>query len=267
MTHKRLLSVVVLFALILAFMGTSMAGTLEDIVTKGELRVAVQSGVAPYAFVDKHGKQTGSMVEFAEEMATRMGVKLKVLNYDWDGLIPSILSGKVDILMADMTPTLKRALKISFSDPWLYVKPAVFTKMEAPYKTLADIDKPDITVGVVLGTTSETNAKRFLHKAKIKSYRGNGRMVIQALLAGHIDAGINDDLAVLVELPDYPPNSIRLFDKRLGNGKEPLSFGVRQDSVNLLQWINLFLTTIQADGTFDKNIDYWFRSSEWRETH
>jgi len=267
MKMKRLLVSLMAMVLTVGMVGASMAGTLADIVKRGELRVAVQSGAAPYAFVDKNGQQTGSMVEFTREMATRMGVKLKILDFDWDGLIPALLSGKADILAADMTPTLKRALKITFTDPWYYVQPCIFTKTDAPYQTLEDVNKSGVTVGVLLGSTGETIAKKSLPNAEIKTYKGGGRMIVQALLAGHVDAGVNDDLAVLTVLPDYPPNSIRLLDKRLGTGKDPLAFAVRHESVNLWQWINLFFKTIRADGTYQKNIAYWMESADWKKEH
>lgn len=166
-----------------------------------------------------------------------------------------------------MTPTLKRALKISFTDPWIYVQPCIFTKTNASYQTLEDVNKPNVTVGVLLGSTGETIAKKYLPNAKIKSYKGGGRMIVQALVAGHVDAGVNDDMAVLTVLPDFPPNSIRLLDKRLGQGKDPLSFAVRQESVNLWQWINLYFKTIRSNGTYDKNIAYWMEGIEWKKDH
>jgi polar amino acid transport system substrate-binding protein len=267
MKMKRLMFVLLALALTAGMVGTSMAGTLNEIVKRGELRVAVQSGAAPYAFVDKNGNHTGSMVEFTREMAKRMGVKLKILDFDWDGLIPALLSGKADILAADMTPTLKRALKLTFADPWYYVQPGIFTKTGASYQVLEDVNKPSVTVGVLLGSTGETIAKKLLPNAKIKTYKGGGRMIVQALLAGHVDAGVNDDLAVLTVLPDFPPNSIRLLDKRLGKGKDPLAFAVRQESVNLWQWINLYFKTIRADGTYQENVQYWMESTDWKKEH
>lgn len=267
MGHKRFASTLLAILMTLCFTGTGSAGTLTEVVKRGELRVAVQSGAAPYAFVDKHGKHAGSMIDFAAGMADSMGVKLKVLDFDWDGLIPALLSGKADLLAADMTPTLKRALKISFTDPWMYVQPCVFTTEGAAYKTLEDVNRPDVTVGVLLGSTSETNARKYLPNAKIKVFKGNGRMIVQALLAGHVDAGVNDDIAVLTMLPDFPPNSVRLLDKRLGGGKDALSFGVRHDSVNLWQWINLYFQTVRSNGEYDKNIDYWFGGTEWKKAH
>ncbi len=166
-----------------------------------------------------------------------------------------------------MTPTLKRALKITFADPWTYVQPCIFTTTGASYKVLKDVNKPSVTVGVLLGSTGETIAKKCLPKAKIKSYKGGGRMIVQALIAGHVDAGVNDDLAVLTVLPDFPPNSIRLLDKRLGKGKDPLAFAVRHESVNLWQWINLYFKTARSDGTYDANIKYWLETTEWKKDH
>jgi polar amino acid transport system substrate-binding protein len=267
MSRKRVVSIVLAIVMAVFFTGVSFAGTLNEIVKRGELRVAVQSGAPPYAFIDKNGEPAGSMVDFTKGMADAMGVKLKVLDYDWDGLIPALLSGKADILAADMTPTLKRALKISFTDPWIEVQPCIFTSTNASFKTLEDVNKPEVTVGVLLGSTGETIAKQYLPNAKIKSYKGGGRMVVQALVAGHVDAGVNDDLAVLTVLPDFPPNSVRLLDKRLGQGKDPLAFAVRQESVNLWQWINLYFKTVRSNGTYDANISYWLEGTEWKKDH
>ena len=267
MKLKKMFTVLSVVCLFFCCTGVAFSGTLADIVQRGELRVAVQSGAAPYAFIDKNGEHAGSMVDFTSEMAKRMGVKLKILDYDWDGIIPALLSGKADVLAADMTPTLKRALKISFCDPWYYVQPCIFTTKNSPYKVLEDVNKPEITIGVLLGSTGENIAKKYLPNAKIKSYKGGGRMVVQALLAGHVDAGVNDDLAVLTVLPDFPPDSVRLFEERLGRGKDPLAFAVRHESVNLWQWINLYMKTIQTDGTYDDNIAYWIESTDWKKDH
>lgn len=265
--RQKLVSLMLALAMTLFFAGMGSAETLSDIVNRGELRVAVQSGAAPYAFVDKNGEHVGSMIDFAKGMAEEMGVKLVVLDFDWDGLIPALLSGKADILAADMTPTLKRALKITFADPWIHVQPCIFTGTNASFQTLEDVNKPDVTVGVLLGSTGETMAKQYLPNATIKSYKGGGRMIVQALIAGHVQAGVNDDLAVLTVLPDFPPNSIRLLDKRLGQGKDPLSFAVRHESVNLWQWINLYFDTIRANGKHDANINYWLKGIEWKKDH
>jgi ABC-type amino acid transport substrate-binding protein len=112
---KALLAVVVVLGLV----SVAYAGTLDDIAQRGELRIACQTQGPPFSFVDKNGKRTGSSIELCEQMAKAMGVKVVFQDYDWDGLIPALLSKKTDMLAADMTPTLERAMKIAFSTPYL----------------------------------------------------------------------------------------------------------------------------------------------------
>ena len=118
-------------AILLTFVGlagagaTAHASTLEDITKRGELRVAVQTQGPPFSMIDKNGERTGSSVELAKLMAKEMGVKVVFLDLDWDGLLPALLSGKADLLAADMTPTLARGMKAhlpslgSMLAPWL----------------------------------------------------------------------------------------------------------------------------------------------------
>ena len=114
--------------------GAASAGTLDDIVARGELRVAVQTQGPPFSLVDAAGKRTGSAVELAELMATEMGVKITFLDFDWDGLIPALMSGKADLLVADMTPTLPRAMKVAFTKPYMYTGAVVFTKAGSKFE-------------------------------------------------------------------------------------------------------------------------------------
>jgi len=241
------------------------AGTLEEIVQRGELRVAVQTQGPPFSFMDKNGERTGSSVEFCRLMAKEMGVEVKFLDYDWDGLIPALLSKKADVLAADMTANLKRALKVSFSDPFYYTGSIIFTKKGSPYKTLEDCNREDVTVAVLLGATGEADAKRFLPKAKIKSYKGGGPLLINAVLSGHADIGLNDESAVRGQMTEFPPDSVEILPIALS--RQPLAFAVRPEDTHLLQWINLFFNWVREDGRYDENIDYWVKSLDWKEDH
>jgi len=264
MKKLRLLSVLVSLVVVFGFLTTASAGTLDDIAKRGELRIACQTQGAPFSFVDKNGKRTGSSVELCKMIAKEMGVKVKFLNYDWDGLIPALLSKKADMLAADMTPTLKRAMKISFVDPYMYTGSVVFVKQNSPIKTLEDI-KAGTKLAVLLGSTGETDAKKAFPGAKLKTYKGGGPLLINAVLAGHTEAGINDGSAVRGQAASFPPNSVRILDGQLSNS--PLSFAVRYDSPDLRNWLNLFFLHTKLDGRLDANLDYWVNSLKWKEKH
>jgi polar amino acid transport system substrate-binding protein len=241
------------------------AGTLNDIAQRGELIVACQTQGPPFSFVDKNGKRTGAAVELCRLLAKEMGVKVKFLNYDWDGIIPALLSKKADMLAADMTPTIPRAMKVAFTAPYMYTGSVVFTKTDSPLKSLKDCRKPGLTIAVLLGSTGETDAKRFFPKAKIKAYKGGGPLLINAVLAGHADFGVNDKSAVTGQAASFPPNSLHIFPGQLT--KSPLAFAVRYDSQDLLELINLFFLNTQLDGRLDKVLNYWVNSLSWKKDH
>ena len=265
MKRTKVVSLIVSLAMTFVFLGTASAGTLDEIAKRGELRIACQTQGAPFSFVDKNGERTGSSVELCNLIAKEMGVKVKFLNYDWDGLIPALLSKKADMLAADMTPTLKRAMKIAFTDPYMYTGSVVFVKADSPIKSLEDVKKAGVKIAVLLGSTGENDAKTAFPEAELKTYKGGGPLLINAVLAGHADLGVNDGSAVRGQSASFPPNSVRILEGQLS--KSPLAFAVRYDSPDLLEWLNLFFLHTTLDGRLDKNLDYWVNSLDWKKDH
>jgi polar amino acid transport system substrate-binding protein len=265
MKNRKTFAVMVSLAFFFVFLGTAAAGTLDDIAQRGELRIACQTQGAPFSFVDKNGKRTGSSIELCELIAKEMGVKVNFLNYDWDGLIPALLSKKADMLAADMTPTLKRAMKIAFTDPFMYTGSVVFVKQDSPIKSIAEVQKPGTKIAVLLGSTGETDAKTAFPQSELKTYKGGGPLLINAVMAGHTDVGVNDGSAVRGQSASFPPNSIRILEGQLS--KSPLAFAVRYDSPDLLEWLNLFFLHISLDGRLEQNLNYWVNSLDWKQDH
>ena len=265
MKKAKAFTILVSLAVFFAFWGFASAGTLDEIAQRGEIRIACQTQGAPFSFVDRNGKRTGSSIDLCNLIAKEMGVKVKFLNYDWDGLIPALLSKKADMLAADMTPTLKRAMKIAFADPYMYTGSVVFVKKASPIQTLEDVKKPGTNIAVLLGSTGENDAKKAFPDAKLKTYKGGGPLLINAVLAGHTDAGVNDSSAVRGQAASFPPNSVRILEGQLS--KSPLAFAVRYDSPDLLSWLNLFFLHVSLDGRLEDNLNYWVNSLDWKKDH
>jgi polar amino acid transport system substrate-binding protein len=256
---------VVAFLMVVGFSSMAVAGTLEEIAQRGELRVACQTQGPPFSFIDKNGKRTGSSIELCELLAKDMGVKVTFLDFDWDGLIPALLSKKADILAADMTPTIKRAMKIGFTKPFMFTGSVAFVKADSPIKTIDDAKKAGLKAAVLLGSTGETDAKNSFPKAELKSYKGGGPLLIDAVLQGQADFGVNDSSAVIGQMANFPPNSIRVLPDLLS--KLPLAFAVRYDSMDLLELMNLFFLNTGLDGRLEQNLNYWVNSLDWKKDH
>jgi polar amino acid transport system substrate-binding protein len=261
----RGLTLAVTFVFLFGMITTVSADVLQEIQKRGELRIAVQTQGPPFSFVDKAGTRTGSSVEFCKMMAQEMGVKVVFLDFDWDGLIPALLSGKADMLAADMTANLKRAMKIQFTEPFYYTGSVIFTKTGDTRKSLEEFNKEGVKVAVLLGATGEAVAKRFLPKAEIKSYKGGGPLLIDAVLKGHADIGVNDESAVTGQVAEFPPNSIQVLPIKLS--REPLAFAVRPEDTHLASWIDLFFEWVREDGRYDQNIHYWVTTLDWKKDH
>jgi polar amino acid transport system substrate-binding protein len=251
--------------MVVGFASMSVAGTLEEIAQRGELRVACQTQGPPFSFVDKNGKRAGSSIELCEMLAKDMGVKVTFLDFDWDGLIPALLSKKADILAADMTPTIKRAMKIGFTKPFMYTGSIVFVKANSPIKTVEDAQKAGLKAAVLLGSTGETDAKNSFPKAELKSYKGGGPLLIDAVLQGQADFGVNDSSAVIGQMANFPPNSLRVLPDLLS--KLPLAFAMRYDSQDLLELVNLFFLNAGLDGRLEQNLNYWVNTLDWKKDH
>ena len=254
-----------LLVLLAGMVGIAGADTLQEIVKRGELRVAVQTQGPPFSFVDKKGERTGSSVEFCRLIAKEMGVEIKFLDFDWDGLIPALLSKKADILAADMTPKLSRALKVSFTNPFYTTGQVMYVKGDSAIASKEDANKPEITVATLLGSTYTETAKRVLPQAQIKEYKGGGNIAMNAVVAGHADAGICDESSYYAMASNYPAGALKMYPEKLSY--DPLSFAVRPEDRHLLEWLNLFFDWIRNDGRYDENINYWVKSLDWKKDH
>jgi polar amino acid transport system substrate-binding protein len=95
--------------------------TVEQILARGELRVGFESGYVPFEMTDKKGNFIGFDMDFGRHLAKSMGVKFVPVNTAWDGIIPSLMTNKFDIIMGGMTITQERNLKVNFADPYIVV--------------------------------------------------------------------------------------------------------------------------------------------------
>jgi len=252
-------------ALALGLTAAAQADTLEEIIQRGELRVAVQTQGPPFSFVDKNGERTGSSVEFCKMIAQEMGVKVVFLDFDWDGLIPALLSKKADILAADMTAKLSRALKVSFTEPFYTTSQVMYVKAGSPIKTVADANKPEVTVATLLGSSYTDVARKAMPKATIKEYKGGGNIAMNAVVAGHADVGVADLSVVHAMAANYPEGTLTVLPTMLSY--DPLCFAVRPEDRHLLEWINLFFDWIRADGRYEQNMEYWIKTNAWQADH
>ena len=108
----------------------------------------------PMGYFDKENKPAGFDVDYCNDLAGALGVKAEILNLTWGDRIPSLVSGKTDVVVGSTSDTLERAKSVGFSYPYFVFKFQVFSKKGTGINTFDDLKK--FKVGAALGTTYET---------------------------------------------------------------------------------------------------------------
>lgn len=236
--------------------------TLNTILKRGELKVGLDAGYMPFEMTNKKGEIVGFDVDVATEMAKAMGVKLTIVNTDFDGMIPALMADKFDIIISGMTVNQARNLQINFSDPYIVVGQAILLNKKHEGKVLSykDLNDPKYTVCSRIGTTGEQATKRLIPKAKYKSFEKEADGAMQ-VVNGQVDAFIYDMPFLAVFMAQQGGNNLVFLDEVFTF--EPLGLGVKKGDPDFLNWLDNFLRQIKADGRYDKIYSKWIKGTDW----
>ncbi|MBW2407980.1 MAG: transporter substrate-binding domain-containing protein [Deltaproteobacteria bacterium] len=236
--------------------------TLESILKKGELRVGFEAGYMPFEMTDKKGQFVGFDIDMAKEMAKAMGVKFVPVNTAWDGIIPSLITDKFDIIMSGMTVTQERNLKVNFADPYIIVGQSILLNKKHAGKITSykDLNDPKYIVTSKLGTTGEQAVKRLISKCTYKSFETEPEAALE-VVNGKADAFVYDLPYCVVFMAQQGAGKLIFIDKPFTF--EPLAWAVRKGDPDFLNWLNNFLTQIKNDGRYERIYNKWIKSTGW----
>jgi len=236
------------------------SSTIEKILRSGKLKVGMATFV-PWAMQSKTGEWVGFEIDVAKRLAQDMGVKIEFIPTKWEGLIPSLLTGKFDIIIAGMMGTPQRALKINFTQPYDFTGSQVCIHKDfvGKIKTPLDLNDPAYIVLSRVGVTAAETAKKYLPRPQKRLFSDNGSMV-QELLNGKATA-IIQSLPEPAQLVAKNPETLALIEGTLT--KEPISIGVRKGDPDMLAYLNNWIEVVRAEGFLEEKADYWWRSMDW----
>ena len=236
--------------------------TLEQVLKAGEIRVGFEAGYMPFEMTDKNGNFVGFDIDIAKEMAKAMGVKFVPVNTAWDGIIPSLITGKFDIIMSGMTVTQERNLKVNFADPYIIVGQTILIdkKHADTVKSYKDLNDPKYIVTSKLGTTGEQAVKRMIPRATYKSFETETEGALE-VLNGKADAFVYDLPYCVVFMAQQGKENLIFLDEPFT--LEPLAWAINKGDPDFLNWLNNFLRQLKNDGRYDRIYNKWIKSTEW----
>jgi polar amino acid transport system substrate-binding protein len=224
--------------------------TIEKILKSGELRVGFESGYVPFEMTDKKGNFIGFDMDYARKLAKVMGVKFVPVNIAWDGIIAGLMTDKFDIIMGGMTITQSRNLKINFADPYIVVGQTILLnkKHEGKVTSYKDLNDPKYLLTSRLGTTGEEAIKKFMPKAKYKSFEH--ALVYDLPFCGYLYGSQGKGKTVFLSEPfTY----------------EPLAWAINKGDPDFLNFLNNFLRQSRGDGFYDRLFNKWIIGTDWQK--
>ena len=237
---------IILLAAFVAFL--TSAAIVPAAETAKPLIVGMELAYPPFEMTDTSGKPSGVSVDLATDLAKSLGRPVLIQNTSFDGLIPALKTGKVDLVISSMTATAERAQSIDFSDPYLSTGLCLLLKKDSAAKGIEDLDKAGIKVAVKKGTTGHLYATSKLKNAEILVLDKESAAVLE-VSQGKADAFIYDQMSTYQNWQRNKATTRAILEPFQ---KESWAVGIGKGNDELKGKVNAFIKDYRAKGGFDQ---------------
>ncbi len=186
---------VLVLVLMMVFAGTTMA--------EGTLRVGMECDYAPFNWTQTEASDTavplagggyadGYDVQIAKKIAEALDMELEIVKTAWDGLPMGVMSGKIDAVIAGMSPTEERKLTLDFTDNYYESQLVIVVRADSDYaqaQSLADFAGAKLTGQL---NTFHYDVLSQADQATIVTAMETFPAMIVALQAGSIDGYVSE---------------------------------------------------------------------------
>lgn len=251
---------------------TAEAGTEADATAAPDgdgdpttLTVAMECAYAPYNWTqsddangavqirDSSDYAYGYDVMMAKKIAEALGQKVQVVKLDWDSLIPAVMSGDVDCVIAGQSITSERSQQVDFSDPYYYASIITLVKKDSKYASATSVaDLDGATCTSQLGTIWYDNCLSQIPNANILAAQETAPAMLVALESGACDVVVTDRptaQAATVAYPDFVALDFGGGENDFQVSDEDINIGISMKKGNtaLKDAINGVLATMTTD--------------------
>jgi polar amino acid transport system substrate-binding protein len=241
---------------------------LDRVMENGVLKVATDANWAPQSFINDNNEMDGFDVAVAREIATRLGVEVEFVTPSWDVITAGNWSGRWDMSVGSMTPTVARAEVLSFPEVYYYTPASIAVHADSPYQNVGDLN------GEVVGATTASTFELYLQKdltidaegvpsfeykvtpGELRSYK-DGTAALDDLRLGdgvRINAMVGSLPAILAAMESGYP--VRVLGEPVFY--EPLAVAIERGDAEFNDKVAGIVREMKEDGTLSALSQEWY---------
>ncbi|MBB5039808.1 transporter substrate-binding domain-containing protein [Prosthecobacter dejongeii] len=217
------------------------------------LVIGMDATYPPFEFKDPQGKVSGISVAIGDEIGKTLGKTVEYRNMGFDGLIPALQSGQIDLIISSLTASPERRKSIDFSDPYVKTGLSILVAKDSSVKSSEDLRAPGRKLAVRLATTGEQWCRTELPNAQKISLDTDAACVLE-VVNGTVDAWVYDQVSVMNYHAQHPSRTRALLAPLR---EESWAVGVKQGREDLKTKVNETIARMKKEGVFAKLADQY----------
>lgn len=245
---KKVMKLLSVLMLMLVFVGCGGEKATE---AKKPLYVGTNAEFPPFEYLED-GKVVGFDVDLINALGKEMGREIVIKDMSFDGLLPALQTGKVDIVIAGMTATPEREKTVNFSSPYYSANQVIIVpEGNTEIKDFKDLEGKK--VAVMLGFTGDVVVSEM---PNVQVERFNAAYAgIMALQGNKVDAVVLDSETA----NNYVAKNAGLKLAEGKGEKEDYAIAIKKNDEELLKEINDAIVKVKENGTFSTIIEKHFK--------
>lgn len=243
---KKILIFVLLLTVVLT--GCQPAGE-KSVMDKDVLKVGMELKYPPFETKDADGNPDGASVMLAKKLGEYLGKDVEFVDTPYPSLIPSLETGKIDMIISSMTITEARQEKVDFSDPYTTSQLMMLVYKDSKVQSPADLNDPEVIIASKTGTIGALWAQSNAPNAQIMNIDEEATAVLE-VAQGKADVFIYDPLSIIRHHENYPDTTRAVLEPLPNTGGWGVA--VQKEQPELLEKINEFIKKAKEDGTYDE---------------
>lgn len=227
----------------------ALAFSAGTVLAQDVVRMGTEGAYPPFNFINDNNELEGFEIDLGNAMCERAGLTCEWVINDWDTIIPNLVAGNYDTIMAGMSITEARAEVISFTQNYKFGDPSSFM-------ALAGTDESVIESGVIAAQSNTVQAGLVAESdASLLEYPTPDE-TIAAVRGGEADA-VLADRAFLAPFVEESGGELVFIGDQVTPG-DGIGMGVRQSDNELRETFDAIIAEMKQDGSLNELLIQWF---------